>query len=98
MEQNSKTDNGKIVIKQVIRRTNGLGTAGFIMALIALIFSWVPGVGWLVWFLGFLFSFIGLFKRPRGLAIAGFLISIIDLIVLIAIIGGIGLGLGLLMG
>ena len=36
-----------IIINQQERRsTNGLGTAGFILALLGLIFSWVPGLGW----------------------------------------------------
>ena len=47
----------------------------------------MPGVGWVVWFLGFLLSFIGLFSAPRGLAVAGFIISIIDLIILLLFFG-----------
>ena len=39
-----------IIINQQERRsTNGLGTAGFILALLGLIFSWVPGLGWVLW-------------------------------------------------
>ena len=38
-----------IIINQQERRsTNGLGTAGFILALLGLIFSWVPGLGWVL--------------------------------------------------
>lgn len=79
--------NQTIIIQQPTRQSNGTGTAGFVLALISLILSWVPGVGWIIWFLGFLLSFIGMFKSPRGLAITGFIISIIDLIILIALIG-----------
>ena len=68
-------------------KSNGVGTAGFVIAIISLIFSWLPFVGWFVWFLGFILSFIGMFKSPRGLAIVGFLISIIDFIILIALVG-----------
>lgn len=78
-----------VIVQQIARESNGVGTAGFVLALISLLFSWLPGIGWVVWFLGFLLSFIGMFKSPRGLAIAGFLISIIDLIILVSIIGGI---------
>ena len=78
-----------MIVQQIARESNGVGTAGFVLALISLLFSWLPGIGWVVWFLGFLLSFIGMFKSPRGLAIAGFLISIIDLIILVSIIGGI---------
>ena len=67
--------------------SNGAGTAGFIFALLAILFSWAPLVKWLLWFLGALFSFIGLFKRPRGLAVAGFFLSIIGIILIVAIVG-----------
>ncbi|MEG1561822.1 MAG: zinc ribbon domain-containing protein [Raoultibacter sp.] len=64
---------------------NGLGTAGFVLALLGLFLSWIPIFGWFMWFLGALFSIIGDFKQPRGLAIAGTVISFIDLIILIMI-------------
>lgn len=73
----------QIIINQVTPPSNGMGTAGFIFALLSLVLSWAPVVGWLIWFLGFMFSFVGLFKRPRGLAITGFILSLLDLIVLI---------------
>lgn len=79
--------NQTIIIQQPSRQSNGAGTAGFILALISLVLSWVPGVGWIVWFLGFLLSFIGMFKTPKGLAIAGFIISIIDLIIFLVFVG-----------
>lgn len=63
--------------------TNGVGTAGFVLALIALLGSWIPFVGWVVWFLGLVLSFIGVFKQPRGLAVAGLVISLIGVIILI---------------
>ena len=76
-----------IIINQQERRsTNGLGTAGFILALLGLIFSWVPGLGWA---LGLIFSFVGIFRTPRGLAIAGLVISCIALIVLIILVSAI---------
>lgn len=62
-----------IIINQQERRsTNGLGTAGFILAL-----------------LGLIFSFVGIFRTPRGLAIAGLVISCIALIVLIILVSAI---------
>lgn len=64
-------------------QTNGFGKAGFVLALIGLIFSWVPVLGWVSGLLGAIFSIIGLFKEPRGLAIAGTVISFIGLIVFI---------------
>ena len=87
-------NNGQNVPSQTVyvnqqSKSNGLGIAGFILALIGLFFSWVPVFGWVVWFLGLIFSFIGLFKKPRGLAIAGFIISLIDLIILVAFVGAV---------
>lgn len=79
-----------IIINQQERRsTNGLGTAGFILALLGLIFNWVPGLGWVLWALGLIFSFVGIFRTPRGLAIAGLVISCIALIVLIILVSAI---------
>lgn len=62
-----------------------MGTAGFVLAVLALVFFWMPFVGGLMWFLGLLFSFIGLFKRPRGLAVAGFITSLVGLVVMIVV-------------
>ena len=76
-------------------KTNGLGTAGFICALLALILCWAPVLDWILWVLGFVFSIIGLFKAPRGLAIAGFIISIIGIIILLVLVAGF-LGLAML--
>lgn len=78
-----------IVIQNEVKKSNGLGTAGFIFSLLGLIFSWVPVGGWIIWVFGFLFSFIGLFKSPRGMAITGFILSLIDLIILIVVIGAV---------
>lgn len=71
------------------KKSNSLGTAGLVLAIIAFFFCWVPGLGWILWFLGMLFSFIGVFKTPRGCAIAGLIISFIGLIILISVVGAI---------
>ena len=70
-------------------RSNSMGVAGFIIALIGLIFCWVPFVNFIFWFLGLVFSFIGLFKAPRGMAIAGFVLSFIVIFTIIAVMGSI---------
>ena len=72
-----------------VKKKNGIGTAGFILALIGLVFCWVPILDWILWFLGFLFSFIGVFKKPRGLSIAGLIISCIGVIIIVAVIGAV---------
>ena len=69
------------------RKSNGLGVAGFILAIIALFLGWIPIVGWVIWILGLLFSFIGIFKAPRGLAIAGLIISLLGLLVIVGLTG-----------
>jgi hypothetical protein len=70
---------------------NGLGTAGFILSLIALFFGWIPIFGWIIWVLGLIFSFIGIFKKPRGLAIAGLIISVVDVLLILFVFAALGL-------
>jgi hypothetical protein len=72
-----------IIIQQAEKPSNGIGTAGFILSLIAILCGWISIVGWILWFLGFVFSFVGVFRKPAGLAIAGLIISFIGLILLI---------------
>lgn len=77
-----------IYVEQPTSSSNGLGTAGFVLALIGLVLGWVPILGWVLWFLGLLFSFIGIFKKPRGLAVAGLVISLIGIVLILLITGG----------
>ena len=51
--------------------SNGLGTAGFVVSLVGIF------TAGLLCPIGLLLSFFGLFKRPRGLAIAGFIIGLV---------------------
>lgn len=69
------------------KKSNGLGTAGFVLSLVYFLLCWVPVLNLIIWFLGALFSFIGVFKQPKGLAIAGLVISFIGIIILVAVIG-----------
>lgn len=69
--------------------SNGIGTAGFVFALLGLIFCWIPYLDVLLWFLGFVFSIIGMFKSPRGLAITGFILSLILIVVIIVFFGAV---------
>lgn len=70
---------------------NGLATAGFVLGLLGLIFSFIPVIGVIAWplvILGFIFAVIG-FMRVRkgapnkGLSIAGIVCSVIGLVVCI---------------
>ena len=75
---------------QPVRQKNGPGTAGLVLSILGLVLCWVPIANVILWFLGFLFSFIGMFKRPKGVAIAGLVISIVCLVVLIVIFSVLG--------
>lgn len=66
---------------------NGMGTTGFVLALLGLIFCWVPVLDWILWILGLIFSIIGVFRKPKGLAIAGLVISFIFLILITVVLG-----------
>lgn len=92
-QQESQT----ILINQVKKDSNGIGTAGFIMALVAIFFGWVPILGWFIWLLGLIFSFVGIFRSPKGLAIAGLVISLIGIVLLVFVFGVflVAAGLGL---
>ena len=77
--------------------SNGIGTAGFVLALVAVFIGWIPFFGWIAWVLGLILSCIGLGKEPRGLAIAGVVLSLINLILLIVVIGAIFGGMAILL-
>lgn len=71
------------------KESNGIGTAGFVISLICMLFSWVPVLSWVLWVIGLILSFVGIFKKPRGLAIAGLIISCFDLIVILVVVSAI---------
>jgi len=78
-----------VIINQTEKKSNGVGTAGFVLALIAVFLGWVPVLGWIIWLLGLILSFVGVFKQPKGLAIAGLVISLIGIILLLTVFGAI---------
>jgi hypothetical protein len=63
-------------------RSNKLGLAGFVLSIITIFLGWIPVLGWLIWIVGLTLSFAGIFKQPRGLAIAGLVISVLGVILL----------------
>lgn len=81
----NKTSDGRtqkvqtVIIREQRYKSNGLGTAGFILALLGLLLAWVPVLGWILWLVGAILSVIGVFKSPRGLAITGIILSLITL-------------------
>ena len=78
-----------IIINQQTNSSNSIGTIGFVLAILSWVLSCFPVFGFIIWFLGALLSIIGLFRRPRGFAIAGVIISFIGLIILILLVAGI---------
>ena len=86
--QNSENQGQTIIINGNQNKSNGIGTAGFVLAIIALFLGWIPILGWLVWLTGLVLSFVGIFRKPKGLAIAGLVISLIGIILLIFIFAG----------
>ena len=66
---------------------NGIGIAGFVLSIIAVFSSSVPVARWIVWILGFIFSIVGMTKKPRGWGVAGFIISIFGLLMVLFLAG-----------
>lgn len=83
MENQTNGTQRQVIVQAPAR--NGLGTAGFILALVAFFLSWIPVINWILWILGTIFSLIGLTRRPKGLAIAGTIISFIAVIIILII-------------
>ncbi|NJN28117.1 MAG: hypothetical protein HC819_20170 [Cyclobacteriaceae bacterium] len=100
MTQNYQNPQGlggqTIIIDQTSKQTNGIGTAGFVLALIAIFLGWIPILGWIIWFLGLILSFVGVFKTPKALAIAGLVISLIGVILLTLVFGALLAGSALM--
>lgn len=68
----------QVTINQIEHKSNGIGTAGFIIAVLGICLFWVPIVNLVLLAIGALLSFFGMFKSPRSWAIVGFIISIIN--------------------
>jgi hypothetical protein len=66
-------------------KINGIGIAGFILALIAFFLGWIPILGWILWILGLVFSSVGLAKKRIGFAATGLSLSVCSLIIIIEI-------------
>lgn len=83
----------KIEIRQ---KSNGFGTAGFALAILAIVvalFSMIPfaivicaPIAFALCLLGAIFSILGLLKRPRGMAVAGIIISVVGFFVTLFIV------------
>ncbi len=76
---NSRPQQTVVVTNVDGKKSNGVGTAGFVLALIGAVFCWAPFLNYILLVLGLILSFAGMFKAPRGLAIAGFVIAFLFL-------------------
>ena len=79
---------------------NGLGVAGFVVALVGLIFSWIPLLNafsfWLS-VIGIVLSLVALFlkNKSKGLAIAGLIIGVAGIVIYYLVYAGIKAAAGL---
>ena len=78
-------NHGQSIFSQ--QQENVLGIIGFVLSLLPLTY----GGGILLWSIALILSFIALFKRPRGFAIAGFVISLVCLAFYLLALFGIAL-------
>jgi hypothetical protein len=92
---NTQNLNSQPIFIQQHNQSNGIGIAGFVLSVIAIFVGWIPFLGWFVWLLGLILSFIGIFKAPKGFAIAGLIISLIGIVLLIFLFGAIFALIGL---
>lgn len=90
--QNVQNAQDVILVREESQK-NTAASVGFVCALIGMFLSWVPVLGWVMWITGLVGSIVGLFKEPRGKAIAGLVISFIDLIILVTVVGAIAMSL-----
>ncbi len=89
-------------IQIVDTRSNGIGTAGFVLALLTLFLGWIPVLGWIMWLLGLIFSALGISKAKKvkkgmGLSVAGLVISLLGVVVVFIVAGALAAILGLAM-
>lgn len=81
-----QNNNQTVININSVPQKNTIGLIGFILSIVNIIASFLPYIGFVIWLLGAIFSIIGLFRAPRGFAIAGTIISFIWLIIFIIII------------
>ena len=65
---------------EVVRQSNGLGIAGFVVSLVSFLTCGLLSP------IGMLLSFMALFKRPRGFAVAGFVLGTLGTLLMAALL------------
>ncbi|MDE7102682.1 MAG: hypothetical protein K2O46_00340 [Bacteroidales bacterium] len=76
-----------------IGKINGSGIAGLVLTLLVGIFYWVPILGLILWFFGYICLWIGAYKKPRVIAVIGLILSYIELILVVLVMTGLAKGL-----
>ena len=77
------------LMNQQLNQTNKIGQIGLILSIAAIIVSFIPFlnfISWLVWIGGLVCSIIGLTKKPKGMAIAGLIISLLGIIIMLFLV------------
>lgn len=69
----------------VVKKSNDYGVAGFILALVSVLFSWTPIISWILLISAFVLSKKGTSGNHRGLAIVGAILSGLVIVVKIII-------------
>ena len=60
-------------MEQTAKKGHGLGIAGFVLGILAVVFSFIPLMGWLMWILAILalvFGLVGCFGNKKSKSIA----------------------------
>lgn len=76
------------------KRKNGVGVAALVVGIVAAVFSIIPLVGMIAFFLGPVAIILGIIafflkNRKKGMAIAGFILGVVSLIVAGAVTAGV---------
>jgi hypothetical protein len=78
-----------VIVQQISNtsneNTNGLGVAGFVIGLISFLGSFIV-IGGILGIVGLVISCAGLFKSPRGLAIAGLVLSLLSIAIAMLVV------------
>jgi hypothetical protein len=77
-----------VIVQQISNtsneNSNGLGVAGFVIGLISFLGSFIV-IGGILGIVGLVISCAGLFKSPRGLAIAGLFLSLLSIAIMLVV-------------
>lgn len=77
-----------VYVSNVVQH-NTAGAVGFVFAIVGLVLGWIPFLGWLLsavpWLVGLIASFVGVFRQPKGLAVAGLIITFANVIAVLVV-------------